>query len=75
VLVGASGGGTAAAVMGAAWLPSWGAAMLAASGAALAGVFTADAQRAISERRLARRRVDGVGPALPGRAERCVVGN
>lgn len=60
--------------MGAAWLPSWGAAMLAAAGAALAGVFTADAQRVISERRLARQRVNGAGPALTGRAERCVVG-
>ncbi|MFE0374562.1 hypothetical protein ACFW1M_03055 [Streptomyces inhibens] len=74
VLVGASVGGTAAAVMGAAWLPSWGAAMPAASGAALAGVFTADAQRAISERQLARRGVGGSGPAPMGRAERCPVG-
>ncbi|MEU3922066.1 tetratricopeptide repeat protein [Streptomyces sp. NPDC029004] len=73
VLVSASGGGTAAALIGAAWLPSWGAAMVAASGAALAGGFTADAQRAISERRLARQSVAGSMNASTRRAVRHLV--
>ncbi|MER6132103.1 tetratricopeptide repeat protein [Streptomyces sp. NPDC001815] len=71
VLIGVSGGGAAVLLAWGAWLPTWMAAVVAASGAALVGVFTVDAQGVLAERR----RDVGANPTpgMSGRAKRCRV--
>uniref|UniRef100_A0AAU2A2T5 Tetratricopeptide repeat protein n=1 Tax=Streptomyces sp. NBC_00093 TaxID=2975649 RepID=A0AAU2A2T5_9ACTN len=72
VLIGVSGGGAAAVLAWGSWLPAGVAAVVAASGAALVGVFTADAQGVLAERR--RRGVGALpAPGVGGRGKSCRV--
>ncbi|MFD3418931.1 tetratricopeptide repeat protein [Streptomyces decoyicus] len=56
-------GGAVTALVGGMWLPPGPAGVLASVGAALCGVFTADAQAALTERR---RRTRGAAPSVRG---------
>jgi hypothetical protein len=64
VLIGVAAAAAAAAaagLAGAVWLPGWATAVIAAAGAALTGVFTAEAQSALALRRRLARQVEDLG--------------
>src|SRR5262245_16569709 len=57
LLLGASVGGAGTALVVSVVLPSWAAVLVGAIGAGIAGVFAAEAQRAVAERILAKARI------------------